>query len=113
MPDHLRSAGETPWHQIDADPAYLTNEVRGRLADLALASELNSDIGASVRQVAEHLETWSLRDPDLASAVEMLRRKLGAWQAAHRLLAVYAMEHAQLCEDTAYVAGLPNGASSR
>lgn len=79
----------------------LTPDVREYLAQLALASEENTDIGETLDRIEQRLAAQRISNPALRDAARILKSNIARWGAAHAQLARLAMDFALSYEDDA------------
>ncbi len=96
--DRSHDSTGTP-RAFNARKDLLTPIVRERLARLALASELNNDLGDELGDLISHIASVRICNPDLAGAIHLLQSNLENWRRAHELLATASTKHAILYED--------------
>lgn len=77
----------------------LTPDVREELAQLALASEANADVGEELELIDRRLASWTTRSPRLTQAIQILRSNITTWRRTHDWLAKCTMDHAHMYED--------------
>ena len=83
----------------DSSNYGLTPEVRENLAQLALVSEENTDIGEALDRIEQRLAAQGIRNPALCDAARLLQSNIARWGAAHAQLARCVMEFSLLYED--------------